>query len=456
MKIALIVPKSLNPKQMYKEYPLGVGYIGTVLKEKGNTIKLYDQNVEFQNIEDLIEDIKKFTPNLIGFSILTPTYPVSIKILNSLKKQNINCKTFAGGIHPTIFPKECLKEGFDFVIRGEGEVAATQLVDYIEGKIDISDIPNISYKINDLIYENENKIVDIDINSLPIVDRSLYQIDKYTSHSISGTRGCPFSCKFCCNYNNLTKMNVKSRIRCVESIVEEISYLVEKFNAKDFFFTDDLFFTNINSLRKFERIMKDKNLDINYNAQLRVNMITDEVCTLLKSSGCKKIEVGVESGSQKILNEVCKGISIESIKRGISIAKRNDLRIKTNWIYGLPGGIEEQYKSIDLMLETRPDEISIHQLIPFPGTEYYNNRQKYGINIKNPTNFESFCYGDLDDNISYSYMSRLQYEKLMYDTIVALEGIGYISSDDQINKSKYIYTTPFDKKSLKTIEKEAI
>ena len=251
-------------------------------------------------------------------------------------------------------------------------------------------------------------------------------------------------------------MNVKSRIRCVESIVEEISYLVEKFNAKDFFFTDDLFFTNINSLRKFERIMKDKNLDINYNAQLRVNMITDEVCTLLKSSGCKKIEVGVESGSQKILNEVCKGISIESIKRGISIAKRNDLRIKTNWIYGLPGGIEEQYKSIDLMLETRPDEISIHQLIPFPGTEYYNNRQKYGINIKNPTNFESFCYGDLDDNISYSYMSRLQYEKLMYDTIVALEGIGYISSDDQINKSKYIYTTPFDKKSLKTIEKEAI
>ena len=451
MRIAIVVPKSFNPKAMYKEYPLGAGYIGTILKSAGHTVRLYDQNVEFYDNEDLVKDLVRFKPDLIGFSILTATYPTSIQLLNLIKRYKITCKLFAGGIHPTIFPKECLEDGFDFIIKGEGEKSVLQLVDLIENKIDIKDIPNLSYKVNDNIYHNKNEIVNIDIDSLPIVDRSLYKIELYSNHSISGTRGCPFRCKFCCNYNNLSKMNVKSRIRSVNSIVQEIEYLVNKFDAKDFFFTDDLFFTNINNLREFNIILKEKKLNIRYNAQLRVNMITDEVCSLLKESGCRKLEVGVESGSQVILNDVCKGISIEDIKKGIAIAKKNNLRIKTNWIYGLPGNIKEQYKSIDLMINSMPNEISIHQLIPFPGTEYYNNREKYGIYIKNPNNFESFCYGDLDDNIQYSYMNRNEYEKLIYDTIIVLEENGYVSSDKQTKESQYVYTTSFDKTSLKTI-----
>lgn len=451
MKIAIVVPKSFNPKQVYKEYPLGAGYIGTILKENGHNVKLYDQSVEFYENEDLVKELVEFNPDLIGFSILTATYPTSIELLNLIKKYKISCKLFAGGIHPTIFPKECLNDGFDFAIKGEGERAVLQLVDLIQNKIDIKDIPNFSYRINNEIYENKNEMVSIDIDSLPIVDRSLYKVELYSSHSISGTRGCPFTCKFCCNYNNLSKMNVKSRIRSVKSIVEEIEYLVDKFEAKDFFFTDDLFFANINNLREFSKIIKQKNIKIRYNAQLRVNMITDEVCSLLKESGCKKLEVGIEAGSEEILNDACKGISIENIKKGIAIAKKNNLRIKTNWIYGLPGNMKEQYKSIDLMIESKPNEISIHQLIPFPGTEYYDNRDEYGIDIKNPNNFESFCYGDLDDNIHYSYMSRNEYEKLIYDTIIALDENGYVSSDKQTEKSQYVYTTPFDKNSLKTI-----
>lgn len=451
MRIAIVVPKSFNPKQVYKEYPLGAGYIGTILKENGHMVRLYDQNVELYDNEDLVNELVKFNPDLIGFSILTATYPTSIELLHLIKKNKITCKLFAGGIHPTIFPKECLKDGFDFIIKGEGEKSVLQLVELIQNKIDVADIPNLSYRINDDIYDNKNEIVNIDIDSLPIVDRSLYKVELYTNHSISGTRGCPFACKFCCNYNNLSNMSTKSRIRSVKSIVEEIEYLVDKFNAKDFFFTDDLFFANINNLREFAQIIKEKKLSIRYNAQLRVNMITDEVCSLLKESGCSKIEVGVESGSQAILNDACKGISIKDIKKGIAIAKKNNLRIKTNWIYGLPGNINEQYKSIELMITSMPNEISIHQLIPFPGTEYYDNRDKYGIYIKNPNNFKSFCYGDLDDNIQYSYMNRNEYERLIYDTITILEENGYVSSDKQTKESQYVYTTPFDKTSLKTI-----
>lgn len=243
-------------------------------------------------------------------------------------------------------------------------------------------------------------------------------------------------------------MSKEGRTRSVDSIIKEIEYLINNYNGRNIFFTDDVFFANVANLQEFYEKIKHKKIHINYNAQLRVNMITDDVCKFLKDSGCVKIEVGVESGSDEILKNCTKGVSVEDIRHGISIAKANGLRIKTNWIYGLPGTLNEQYKSVDLMTETKPNEISIHQLIPFPGTEYYNNCEKYGIKIKEPKNFKSFCYGYLDDNISYDYMNKSEYLDLLNYTVNELEKNGYISSDKANMWSEYVYTTPLENMSL--------
>lgn len=451
MKVAIIVPRSYNKKQLYKEYPLGAGYVGTALLENGHDVRIYDQNIELFDNDELVKEVLSFNPKAIGFSILTATYPTAIEIIEVIKKQNSKVTIFAGGIHPSLFPVECVESDIDYVIKGEGEIADVKLIDYLEGKLSIDEVPNITFKCNGEIIDKPKEIIDMDIDSIPIINRDLFKIDKYTTHSISGSRGCPFSCKFCCSYNHLSSLLAKDRVRCVESIIEEIKYVVSKYSKKEFFFTDDVFFTNILNLRKFNYLLAKENIDIIYNAQLRVNMLTDEVCKLLKESGCKKIEIGAESGSDAILQNSCKGIRTKDISKGIAIAKKNNLRIKTNWIYGLPGNMNEQYKSIDLMIKTMPNEISIHQLIPFPGTEYYENRDKYGIIIKDPKDFKSFCYGDLDDNISYEYMNKEQYMNLIDKTILKLEAAGYVSSDISDSNSKYVYTTPFDKKSLKTI-----
>ncbi len=451
MKVAIIVPRSYNKKQLYKEYPLGAGYVGTALLENGHDVRIFDQNIELFDNEDLVEEVLSFQPEIIGFSILTATYPTAVEIIDIIKKQNNKITIFAGGIHPTLFPIECIENGIDYVIKGEGEIPVVKLLDYIEGKIKIEEIPNVTYKFNEEIIDKPKEIIDMDIDSIPIINRDLFKIDKYTTHSITGSRGCPFKCKFCCSYNHLSNLKVRNRVRCVESVIKEIKYVVSKYNKKEFFFTDDVFFTDISRLRKFNKLLNEENISIDYNAQLRVNMLTDEVCKLLKESGCRKIEIGAESGSDKILQDSCKGIKTKDIFKGIAIAKKNKLRIKTNWIYGLPGSMDEQYKSIDLMIQTMPNEISIHQLIPFPGTEYYENRDKYGIIIKDPKDFKSFCYGDLDDNISYEYMNKEQYRQLIFKTIMKLEDAGYVSSDISDINSEYVYTTPFDKKSLKTI-----
>lgn len=454
MKIAIIVPRSFNKKQIYKEYPLGAGYIGTILFNLGHEVKIYDQNVEFTENYDLVNELIKFNPDFFAFSILTATYPTALEIIKILKDKDIKTPILAGGVHPSIFPEDCLNNNIDYVIKGEGEIPIEKFTQYMEGKILLDEVPNLAYKKNGQIVNKPNIVLNMDVNDLPIINRKLFNMEKYSTHSICGTRGCPFQCKFCCNYNNLSNIPLRNRMRSVESIIEEIKYINNEYENKDIFFTDDVFFANINNLIKFEELIRKNNLKIRYNAQLRVNMINEEVCKLLIKSGCKKIEVGVETGSEKILRDVCKGIKEKDIVDGIKIAKDNGLRVKTNWIYGLPGSIEEQYKSIELMLKTMPNEISIHQLIPFPGTEYYDNREKYGIEIKDAKDFKSFCYGNLGENITYKYMSKDQYLKLIKDTIIQLESVGYVSSDNSNNKSEYVYTTPFDKKALNPINKE--
>jgi hypothetical protein len=100
------------------------------------------------------------------------------------------------------------------------------------------------------------------------------------------------------------------------------------------------------------------------------------------------------------------------------------------------------------MLELRPHEISIHQLIPFPGTDYYRHPGRYGIRIADPKAFESFCYGGLDDNIQFDYLSQSQLLKLLEDTARALDSAGYVGSDQARSDTEFVYSTPLSKTSM--------
>ena len=141
-------------------------------------------------------------------------------------------------------------------------------------------------------------------------------------------------------------------------------------------------------------------------------------------------------------------MTTEQIRRGLRAAADAGMRVKTGWIYGLPGTLEEQYQSIPFMLDLRPHEISIHQLIPFPGTIYYRDPSRFGIRIANPKAFESFCYGGLDGEIQFDYLSHGQLRQLLEDTASALEAAGYVSSDQAGPGAEYIYTTPLSRNSM--------
>jgi hypothetical protein len=227
-----------------------------------------------------------------------------------------------------------------------------------------------------------------------------------------------------------------------------MQHLRDRFDAREIFFADDIFLLRKQDIHQFCRRSAARALGVTWIGQMRADRVDPAIAEAMAGAGCQRIYFGVEAGSENILRAAKKGMTKEQIRRGIQAAIGAGLRVKTGWIYGLPGSLEEQYESIDFMLELRPHEISIHQLIPFPGTVYYQEPARYGIQIADPKNFESFCYGGLEGQIRFEYLTHSQLVQLLEDTATALEAAGYVSSDRATAASQYIYTTPLSRNSM--------
>ncbi len=448
MRILLIAPRSFNPKQMYREYPLGIGFLGTLLQQQGHDIRIFDQNVEGLGDELLLELAADFQPDIAGFSVITPNYPVARQQIRLIKERHPETWILAGGIHATLFPEDLVADGADVVVLGEGEPVIIDLVNTLRDGRDLSAIRGVVFRAADgAITRTGGQSQTAGLDQLPFVDRRLYNLPKYTHHSMLASRGCPHHCAFCCNYTG----NVRSdgvAIRERQRVIAEMVHLRDTFAAREIFFADDIFLLRKSDILAFSRECAEQRVGVRWIGQLRADRIDDTIAHAMRAADCQRIYFGVESGSDTILRNAKKGISTEQIRRGLRSAKEAGLRVKTGWIYGLPGTLEEQYESINFMLDTRPHEISIHQLIPFPGTIYYEQPAAFGIRIADPKSFESFCYGGLDGNIRFDYLTQSQLVRLLEDTAAALEAAGYVSSDKAGRGDEYIYTTPLSRNSM--------
>lgn len=446
-KILFVVPRSLNPKQMYKEYPLGVGFIGTILQERGYEVAVFDQNAEGGDDSLLWERVSSFEPDVVGFSIITPNYPVARLQIAEMKRRHPETVVIAGGIHVNLFPKDVLLDGADVAVLGEGEYTVYRLLEALGAGRSLGDIQGVAFAENGSVRINPKDPRPLSIDELPIIDRNLYQLELYSHHSMVASRGCPYNCTFCCNYTG-TVLVKGVAVSGHERVIREMALLERDFGAKEIFFADDIFFLKKKSIVTFCEEYAATGLSASWIGQLRADSMDSSVAEAMASANCRRVYFGIESGSDEILNRASKRTTVEKMLSGVQSASNAGIRVKTGWIYGLPGSLPEQRKSIDLMLRMRPHEISIHQLIPFPGTAYYSRPQDFGIRIKDPKDFESFCYGGIGDNISFEYMSPSEMIALLEETATALEREGYVSSDIATPEDEFVFSSPLHQKSM--------
>jgi radical SAM superfamily enzyme YgiQ (UPF0313 family) len=374
----------------------GVASLSAVLKEKGHETGLINLNEKLAPIppdEELLEKIREFNPDIVGFSCVTTQFKHAERIARMVKEK-LGIRTIAGGVHPTMVPAEVLRTAaFDFACLGEAEEALPELLERLQNQADTTNVPNI-WAAKDLsIYTNKVHAFP-DITKLPRKDYSISNFQRMIDAKdgwvgLMAGRGCPFKCTYCFNhqiierYRHDTGMSVVElnyiRHHPVEDIIAEMQYLVENYERiKMFIFDDDVFTLDKKYVLDFCEMYRSKEIGIPFVVNAHVKLFDEEMAQALSKAGCRIVKFGLESGSSRVRREILRRfMSNEAIAEAFDICRRHNLHSSAFLMIGLPTEtVDELFETVNLLGKTLPGRFRWSVFYPFPGTEAYNIAKK--------------------------------------------------------------------------------
>jgi len=398
---------------------LGIEYISSVLKGAGHSTelvldpKLFDDitisnralRSIFNDSKRSIDEIIDSKPDIVAFSVLSDEYRWACDTAAEVKKR-MNVPIVFGGIHPTAVPEEVIERDFvDFVVVGEGEYAMLELVEALENGEPVHNIKNVWSKKNGTIIKNDVRPPVQDLDSLPLPDKDLF-FRKYpycnTFYRIMGSRGCVLSCSFCGN-SYLSKLYKDKgqlyRKRSPHNIIEELSLAKQKFPLTSVEFWDGVFTFDKEWLRELLSLYKQR-INLPFCCCIHPAMVDEETVQLLSESGCREVEIGVETIDPRARKDILHRYETnEQILNALNIINKHNILCPVDMIVGLPGhGIDDHVEILRFFNEHRVDFIYFCWLRYHPKTEI--NRYKY-LHKKEDINEEeqkAFFLGGINRN----------------------------------------------------------
>ncbi len=393
MRILLINPPG---KTSFISPPLGLMYLAASLRTAGHQPLILDYLLEKFDKDSLFKTINQGV-ELIGITAVSPLIKNALYLADLIKKNFPQKTIILGGPHPTLLPKETLKKarGVDYIIKGEGEKKLNLFIQYLEGKKSKEDLDGV-------VFRDKNKIIDLpqkgfieNLDELPFPARDLVPLKQYSPHlesrskpatTLITSRGCPFHCIYC----SKPAFGNQFRARSPENILKEMKLLKETRGIKELIFYDDSFTLDRKRIIKLCELLLAKNLDIKWKCETRVNLVDEELLLTMKKAGCYRIGYGIESGNQKILNILKKGITIEEIKKAVKMTKKAGIEILGYFMLGIPGETEKEIKeTINFAKGLNIDFAQFSIATAYPGTELYQIAQSQE---KIPNNWETGSY----------------------------------------------------------------
>ena len=390
-------------------YPIWLSYATAVVEQEHET-KLVDAPAWNWSREDVIKDVKRFEPDLIVMDSSFPSLNNDIEVAEEIKK-NCESKIVLVGPPTSQFPNEILNNnGVDIVARFEYDFTVRDIARAIEKGGDFRNIKGISYKKpffqkESFTKENEEIIhnPDREFTSSEDLDKIPFVSKVYKKHlnikdyflgsslypevQIFTGRGCPYLCTFCSWTQTL--MGRKYRVRSIQNVLDELEWIQENFpEVKEVFFEDDTFTINKKRVLEFCTEYKKRNLDITWACNARADL-DYETMKEMKKANCRLLIVGYESGSDEILRNIKKGITVEQIKRFAKDARKAGLLVHGDFIIGLPGETKETIELTRILIkETKPEILQVSVASPFPGTVFYDwcKENRYLL-INNPNDY---------------------------------------------------------------------
>lgn len=357
--------------------PISLAQCAAILEKIGVDVCIKDCAAEGINIMRLISIIKNYNPDVIVLATATPSIESDLFIASLIKESYPYVKIVAIGIHVSILPEECLRinKGLDFIVRQEPEITLKELIRALQTNGFLGSIDGLSYRIDSYIVNNPDREYIQDLDSLPFPAWSLIDISRYKLPIIgtpfllvTTSRGCGYNCIFC---NARSYYGAKLRLRSVEKIIEEISWIKSKFGIKDFMMWSETFTANNDFVNKLTGEIRK--LEINWVCNSRVDTVNFELLQNMKRAGCWMISFGAESGNQQILNNSKKGITLDRTREAILLSKKAGLETVVYCIFGLPGETKKTiHETICFIEELNPTFIQYFPVMLRPGSELYD------------------------------------------------------------------------------------
>jgi len=370
-------------------YSEGLASLSAVLKQAGHEVDLLHM-VGPASREDYIERIRGNSPDLIGFSARTSNFGDVQKYARWTKEAARGLTTVMGGYHATINPFECAStDGVDLVISGEGEGPLAELCAALEEGRGYEDITNLRYMRNGRYFENPVRPLVEDLDSIPLPDFSLFDYPRLETSltktaNVMLSRGCPYSCTYCCNHKIreiYPNKNRYVRFRSPEGSIEYIKKVLNEYN----FIEHISFLDDILPLREewfFDFISRyKKEIGKPFICNFRVNLVTEEIVAALKEAGCYRVHFGVEAGNEDMRNRILnRRISREQIIRAFKACHDAGIKTLAYNMVGLP--YEDPQKileTIKLNAEVGTERARAAIFYPYPNTKAYEMSLEAGF-----------------------------------------------------------------------------
>lgn len=407
-----------DPKEqlIMKPYPpLGILYISAYLEQHNFPNEVFDST--FSSIEKLKSYLLQERPDIIGIYTNLMTKLNVLKIISFIKNEFSlqHTKIILGGPEVRNHKEKFLEYGADIIVFGEGEETMLEIAEaFSKNDVSWNNIAGIAFKENGNIVTGAERILIKDINSLPFANRKKIDLQKYfdawkqkhgiSMLNVSTMRGCPYSCKWC----SRAVYGTSYRRRNPALVVDEIESLQQQYAFDKIWFVDDVFTINPKWLRAFANEVQQRGIKISYEIITRADRLTEESVQLLKQSGCFRVWIGAESGSQKIIDAMDRRVKVEQVREMIRLVKSYDMEAGTFIMLGYPGEDEKDIiETLHHLKYSDPDFYTITVAYPIKGTPLYSEVENV---FTQDLEWETSTDRDIDFRRSYS---RRYYEHAM-------------------------------------------
>ena len=419
--------------------PLGLAYLASMIREE-HDVRIVDSLAEDFDHNDVEKIIKEYDPDVIGITSTTSMIPDAYAVAKMAKRINENVKVIMGGPHVTFAPDKTFEECpyVDFIVRGEGEITFKELIDALEKNRDPSNILGLSINMGNKVKNNPPRPLIKDVDTIPMPSYDLLPMEKYQADGVRfGTvitsRGCPFNCAFC---SSSLQFGKRWRGHSDSRVIEELRYLYEKYRIREIEFLDDTFTLNRKRAMRIAKRLREEGLDISWSGSSRVDIFTDELAQAMKKSGCHTIFFGIESGSQKTLDFIGKGITPEQSISAVKKAKKHGIRALGAFVIGFPEETKEDIeKTIKLSKKVGVDFAQFTIATPYPGTRLW----RYALARKLILTFDWRKYTTLDPVMKLKNFTSQQITKLLQKAYISFYLRPLYLIKDLISRKGFIF-----------------